>query len=72
MPVGGETAGGGDTEVSDNIVSLPGEVEVARDPAARARATQILRDELRIATRAERARLIEAITQLDRIGRGSS
>ncbi|HEX3887928.1 MAG TPA: hypothetical protein VHW05_10560 [Phenylobacterium sp.] len=65
--------------MSDNIVSLPGEVEVARalralarDPAARARATQILRDELRIATRAERARLIEAITQLDRIGRGSS
>jgi hypothetical protein len=40
---------------------------LSRDPAAKAQATQILREELRSATTAERAQLIAAITLLDRV-----
>ena len=39
---------------------------LARDPAAKARATQILREELRNATTAEREGIIAAITLLER------
>ena len=39
---------------------------LARDPAAKALATQVLREELRTATPAERGKIIEAITLLER------
>jgi hypothetical protein len=59
--------------MSDDILPAPVDLEVvralhalSRDPVAKARATQILREELRTATSAERAQLIAAITLLDR------
>jgi hypothetical protein len=61
--------------MSDKTLPSPVDLEVARavhilsrDPAAKARATQILREELRTATSAERAQLIATITLLDRAG----
>jgi hypothetical protein len=57
--------------VEDNIIPHPAELEMAarilaRDPVAKALATQILREELRTATPAERDRIIAAITLLER------
>jgi hypothetical protein len=59
--------------MSDESLPAPVDLDVvralhmlARDPVAKARATQILREELRTATTAERAQLIAAITLLDR------
>jgi hypothetical protein len=61
--------------MNDKIPPLPVDLDVvraihtlSRDPAAKARATQILREELRTATSTERAQLIAAITLLDRAG----
>jgi hypothetical protein len=58
--------------MTDNIVPLPADLEVeralrtlSRDPAAKARATSILRDELRGATPLERSRLIALISLLE-------
>lgn len=59
--------------MTDNIVPMPADPGIARalrtlsrDPAAKARATSILREELRSATPAERSRLIDLIMLLER------
>jgi hypothetical protein len=57
--------------VDDSIDPNPQELEMAacilaRDPTAKALATQILREELRTATAAERPGIIAAITLLER------
>ena len=57
--------------MADDILSIAVEFEMAartlaRDPAAKALATQILREELRTATAAERGKIIAAITLLER------
>jgi hypothetical protein len=58
--------------MADNIVPFPGEPELeallralVRTPSARARATSILREELRAAPAGERPRLVALITLLD-------
>ena len=59
--------------VAENLIPDAAELEMvravqilSRDPAAKARATQILREELRTATTAERNKIINAITLLER------
>jgi hypothetical protein len=57
--------------VNDKMNATPADLEMAvrtlaRDPTAKAKATQILREELRTATAEERHGIITAITLLER------